>query len=296
MLTPPASLPAALLADRFGLHALEYVPVGWGSHHWTSVDAAGVRWFVTADLASARRERALAAAAALDLDFVVAPAAGPEPITDEWMATLYPYLSGESFHFGEWPSAGHRDAVRDMLARLHTAPVPAAAARDDLVIEHRDALAGGFVTAGPYTDRAAALITDHAAVIRALLGRYDDLVAGADRSRDVLTHGEPHPGNTMRTATGWKLIDWETALVAPPERDLWLLGGEHSAWSAATGMTVVPAMLILYRLRWIINDLCVDLHRFRRPHAGTVEDAESWKLLHRNMVAGVPEALEFTDG
>jgi aminoglycoside phosphotransferase (APT) family kinase protein len=296
VLTPPASLPVSLLADRFGLHSLEYAPVGWGSHHWVGVDAAGTRWFVTVDAASPHLSRALAAAADVHLDFVVAPVAGPVAITGEWCAALYPYLPGQSFHFGEWPSAGHRDAVRDMLIRLHTAPVPVVAARDDLAIQHRDALDGEFVTAGPYTDRAAALITDHAAVIRALLARYDDLVAGADRSRDVLTHGEPHPGNTMRTATGWKLIDWETALVAPPERDLWLLGGEHSAWSAATGMTVVPAMLILYRLRWIINDLCVDLHRFRRPHAGTVEDAESWKLLHRTVVAGVPEALEFTDG
>ncbi|WP_306209065.1 phosphotransferase [Actinoplanes sp. RD1] len=296
MLTPPDSLPPALLAERFGLHSLEYVPVGWGSHHWTGVDAAGATWFVTADALSPRLSAALEAAAAVGLDFVVAPVAGPVRINDRWCAALYPYLSGQSFAFGDWPSSEHRDAVRDMLIRLHTAPVPAVAGVDDLAITHRDALAGGFVTAGPYTDRAAALITDHAAVIRALLARYDDLVAGADRSRDVLTHGEPHPGNTMRTATGWKLIDWETALVAPPERDLWLLGGEHSAWSAATGMTVVPAMLILYRLRWIINDLCVDLHRFRRPHAGTVEDAESWKLLHRNVVAGVPAALEFTDG
>ena len=55
-------------------------------------------------------------------------------------------------------------------------------------------------------------------------GAYDALVAGDGRRTDaevVLTHGEPHPGNTMRTEDGWRLIDWDTARIAPPERDLW---------------------------------------------------------------------------
>ncbi|WP_432843998.1 phosphotransferase family protein [Dactylosporangium sp. CA-092794] len=42
----------------------------------------------------------------------------------------------------------------------------------------------------------------------------------ADPPGLVLTHGEPHPGNTMRTGGGWLLIDWDTALLAAPERDL----------------------------------------------------------------------------
>ena len=37
----------------------------------------------------------------------------------------------------------------------------------------------------------------------------------------LLTHGEPHPGNAMLAADGWRLVDWDTALVAPLERDLW---------------------------------------------------------------------------
>ena len=55
MLISPAGLTEAALvtalAQGWGLAAaaLEYRPVGWGSHHWAVTDAAGVRWFVTVD-------------------------------------------------------------------------------------------------------------------------------------------------------------------------------------------------------------------------------------------------------
>jgi aminoglycoside phosphotransferase (APT) family kinase protein len=39
--------------------------------------------------------------------------------------------------------------------------------------------------------------------------------------RGALTHGEPHPGNVIGTDDGWLLVDWDTAAIAQPERDLW---------------------------------------------------------------------------
>jgi aminoglycoside phosphotransferase (APT) family kinase protein len=102
----------------------------------------------------------------------------------------------------------------------------------------------------------------------------------------VLTHGEPHPGNTMRTADGWRLIDWDTALVAPPERDLWHLGGDLSAYTSATGVEVRPELLEMFRLRWDIADIAVGVDRFRRPHPGDPNDDEEWDIL-RTTVGGI---------
>lgn len=321
MLSPPEDLPEDLLTTaltrQWGLAvaAAAYRPVGFGSHHWAVTDPAGRGWFVTVDDLETKRRSATesrddayrrlhgALDAALGLyetgaAFVVAPetTAGGQPLirlTDRYAAAVHPLLDGESFGFGKFADETHRDAVRDVLVDVHSAPeaVRRRAAEDDLDVPHRDALAAALDGAdvpdcGPYAQRAADLIARHAPEIRGLLSRYDELAAGADRGRSVLTHGEPHPGNTLRTADGWRLIDWDTALIAPPERDLWLLGGGLAAYTDATGIDVLPEVLEMYRLRWDIADLAVDIDRFRRPHPGDANDDAVWTIL-QTVVAGI---------
>lgn len=144
---------------------------------------------------------------------------------------------------------------------------------------------GGSTDSGPYARPLARLLAEHAAPVRRLLRRYDELVAAARAlpSRNVLTHGEPHPGNTMLTADGWRLIDWDTVLIAPPERDLWDLdpgdGSVLDAYAAATGVTPLPGLLDLYRLGWDVRDMACDTAWLLRPHTGTVNDAKTWKGL-----------------
>jgi hypothetical protein len=95
-----------------------------------------------------------------------------------------------------------------MVVRLHAAPahLRRRAAVDDLAVRKRDSLRAGLdgapaAAAGPYADRAARLVADRAGAIRAVLAHFDDLVARADLGRAVLTHGEPHAGNTLRSPT-----------------------------------------------------------------------------------------------
>jgi len=294
MLSPPEDLTPQTVAAALGIDAatMTYQSVGFGSHHWS----VGTRWFVTVDDLDTKRltagdsrdaafdrlATALGAARALAADFVVAPNAPPVRL-GRYAAALYPFVAGESFDFGGYQGGEHRDAVLAMLIDVHAAD-GITAPRDDFVVPHRDALEatlGGAVTGstGPFGHQAAALVADHAHAVRRLLDRYDTLAAGVDPSRAVLTHGEPHTGNTLRTANGWKMIDWDTALIAPPERDLWLLGGDLTAYTAATGVAVQPELLEMYRLRWDIADLAVDFDRFRRPHTGTADDKKAFDIL-----------------
>jgi spectinomycin phosphotransferase len=168
--------------------------------------------------------------------------------------------------------------------------VTAGAGRDEFVIPGRAELeaallpGAAYPDCGPYAARAAALIAAHAAAVGARLRRYDGLVA-ATRARPgplVLTHGEPHPGNTMLTPGGWRLIDWDTALIAPPERDLWDLdpgdGSVLASYAAATGTSADPGRLELYRVRWDLADLAACLTEFRRPHTGTENDEMTWRV------------------
>jgi spectinomycin phosphotransferase/16S rRNA (guanine(1405)-N(7))-methyltransferase len=163
---------------------------------------------------------------------------------------------------------------------------------DDFAVPHREELeaacdpASDIADWGPYAYPASHLLQQNAAPVRRLLARYDDLVlqARSQSFRTGLTHGEPHPGNTMLTVDGWVLIDWDTALIAPPERDLWGLdpgdGTILAAYANATGLSPQPSLLDLYRLRWDLADLAVDVSRFRQPHAGSTEDHKSWELLN----------------
>lgn len=321
MLTPPAGLPGAALVPAlerwWGIRTatLEYRPVGWGSHHWEVADQTGARWFVTADelenkrlsqrepLEGGFRRLRAALAAARDLrdcghTYAVAPVAARdgEPLArvgGGFGVAVYPFIDGQSYRWGEFASPAHRLGVLGLLTALHTAPAAARrhALADDFTVPHRDGLEAACDPAddpgdcGPCTRPVAQLLQRHAAAIRRVLGRYDQLVAQAraQPARAVLTHGEPHPGNTMLTAGGWLLIDWDTALVAPPERDLWSLdpgdGTILEAYTQATGVTPLAPLLDLYRLGWDISDLALEVSRFRRPHTGSAEDDKAWELV-----------------
>ena len=330
MLTPPDGLSEELLGAaldrnwRVAASSMAYRPVGFGSHHWEVADSGGTRWFVTADelhnkrvwltesldTAFGRLRAALAAATDLrasGLSFVVAPvpAADGEPLVragEEFGVAVYPFVTGRSFAWGEFSSPAHRDGVLDLLIAVHTAP-PSARLRamtDDYAIPHRDELEAAIDAAvpqgdpepGPFTRPVALLLAARQAPIRRLLARYDDLAeqAGSQPVRVVLTHGEPHPGNTMLTSDGWRLIDWDTVLVAPPERDLWSLdpgdGSVLARYGEATGVRPLSPVLEFYRIRWDLADLAVDVSRFRRPHLGTADDEASWELL-RSLVERV---------
>jgi spectinomycin phosphotransferase/16S rRNA (guanine(1405)-N(7))-methyltransferase len=95
----------------------------------------------------------------------------------------------------------------------------------------------------------------------------------------VLTHGEPHAGNTIRTKDGWRMVDWDTTRLAPPERDLCLLDDQVDAYAAATGVAARADLLELFRLRWRLADVAIETHRFRRPHTGDADDDRAAAIL-----------------
>ncbi|HKZ30018.1 MAG TPA: phosphotransferase [Acidimicrobiia bacterium] len=232
------------------------------------------------------------------LSFVVGPipTLAGEPLVRlnrRFAAALYPYIDGQSFTWGDPRGATHRSDLLNLIVTLHTAPTTATrhAITDDFAVPHRDILASALDhevagrDGGPYTDQTLTLVADNAQKIQRLLVRYDDLVDEfrSRPTRMVLTHGEPHPGNTMLTHAGLVLIDWDTVLLAPPERDLWILdagdGSVVGAYSAATGITPLPSIFALYRIRWDLADTAAYVHRFWGSHAGTLDDDQSWDEL-----------------
>ncbi|HEY0932916.1 MAG TPA: aminoglycoside phosphotransferase family protein [Trebonia sp.] len=268
--------------------------------------------------------RSAVALRAAGQDFVVAPVpsgggpaapsggesagrAGGEPAVrfgGRFAVAVYPFTEGQSFGWDEW-AAGLRPAVLGLVTRVHLAPEQARrpARSEDFGVPFLElvrAALDGWQPAecGPYTLAVTRLLREYAVPLGRWLDRYDALVAGAREQpgRNVLTHGEPHPGNVMLTSDGWRLIDWDTVLVAPPERDLWSIaaagaddpagagnldgaGEVLEAYAAATGVTPRAGLLELYRLKWDIADLAYDTGRFLRPHQEGADEVQSWELL-----------------
>jgi spectinomycin phosphotransferase/16S rRNA (guanine(1405)-N(7))-methyltransferase len=294
---------------------VEYRAVGFGGHHWRVIDSTGDSWFVTVDdlttrLRSAedsldaaydRLHAALATARAVGdgRAFVVAPVAKAADgdvlarIGARYSVAVYPYIDGRPHEFGQRLAASDRLAVLRLIVAVHasTDSVRAMAPVEEFGLTRRDALIGALEglaerwDSGPYGERARSLLAGHARDGVRLLDRYDLLVTHAREQpeRMVLTHGEPHPGNLIKTAIGWMLIDWDTTQIAPPERDLWILdpgdGSINDAYTRATGRQVRSSMLELYRLTWQLADIAIFVSRFRDEHHDTDDDRESWQAL-----------------
>ncbi|MFL6137754.1 MAG: phosphotransferase family protein [Frankiaceae bacterium] len=321
MLTRPADLPDAVVADAvregWGIApaGLAYRAIGFGSHHWQATDGDGRWWFVTVDDLTARplrlgeppdavhaRLRAALATARAVRDagaaFVVAPVRRVDGdvvgrIGERYAVAVYPYVHGRPRDYDGTLAPADRRAVLEIVVALHEASAaassmalaegPSVPLRDGLTAALED-VATPWCT-GPYADRARALLARRGGDVERWLRRHDALVAQARElpERLVLTHGEPHPGNLIETAAGWLLVDWDTTLLAQPERDLWLLdegdGRIGEAYAELTGRPVLPAMMQLYELGWRLSDIAAFVAWFRKPHDDSDDSTKSWRAL-----------------
>jgi spectinomycin phosphotransferase len=295
---------------------LHHLPVGFGSHHWRAVGGDGPAWFVTADdlcggphagrdpdRVFAGLDRAYRTAAALHdggLEFVVAPVASGDGAVLRRVGARYairvePFVDGNA-GYGELERPAGRRRIGALIGRLHAASgslPPGLPGREDFALPGRRALEAALAElgtpwhGGPFAEPARALLRAHAGALRERLHAYDRL-AGRVRAAPgpwVVTHGEPHGENVIREpAGGLRLVDWDTTLLGPPERDLWIvLDPDLTGWAEYREVTGAGSLneeaLGMYRERWALAEIGVYVAEFRRPHTETADTRASWQEL-----------------
>ena len=298
---------AGVLADGWGFEAerVEYAALGGGSYHWVVSGPGGALGFATVDDLDRKPwlggtpdavfdglERAFDAAFTLregGLGFVVAPIRAANGNTvlrigRRYSVALFPFVAGAAGRFGRYEPE-ERAAVLTMLAELHraTPAVASHARRIELGLPGRRGLesaleeVNGAWSGGPYSEPARQALVAHASEVVELLALADRLSAElAGRSGDwVVTHGEPHAANILRTAEGYVLVDWDTLALAPRERDFWMPVED------AAGAELDQVALDFFRLRWDLADLAAFLTVLRSPHRRTADTAKAYAgVLH----------------
>jgi spectinomycin phosphotransferase len=305
----PQDLDRAVLADALRRHwsitaeRLDYVPIGFGSHHWEAIGADGSRWFVTADNLESRAgrlpndvlvalNRAFATAVALRdqaaLEFVLAPITSAQGATLERIGPRYtmhvePFIDGTAGEDGEFQHPDERLEVATLVGRVHAASAVlpnGLARREDFALSGRAELEAALTAPdlpwgpGPFAEQARELLRGNADGVRKRLCTYDRVAARilADPVGWVVTHGEPHSANVVRDAAGGLLlVDWDTALIGPPERDLWMvLDADMTGWDEYHAVTHADRpneeILSLYEERWALAEICEYATLFRQSH------------------------------
>lgn len=302
------------------VESAEYLPVGAGSYHWSITDTQGKRSFVTVDdldrkpwLGDTRDEvfhglgQAFATAVALrneGLRFVIAPIATTggdtlNRVAGRYSLALFPFVpsvesqtgNGAASPFPHYETSDERAAIVTMLAELHRAtPTVGSVPRTlDLELPGRAGLdaaleeLGSTWNGGPYSEPARRVLARHASNVVELLALADRVAAGVAQGRSnwVITHGEPHARNVLRTGEGRALVDWDTVALGPPERDLWMLmdgSAEVALYEGATGHELDPRAGDFFRLLWDLADLASYLEVIRLPH---LEDEDTTRAYRR---------------
>ncbi len=277
---------------------VSHLPVGFGAWHWQAWVGETPTLFVTLDRLGERHtdktlEGAYGAAAQLasrGLSFVL-----PNRRTLLGRCTVplgEDRLSVTPWHEGTSGDGSFDDDYRAaetaaMLTRLHSETPPPSLPRWRPLVHPQFAFRLENRTArpwesGPFAEYARSALRERLPQIREWTSAYLALAARTDESTWVPTHGEPHTRNQLVTDSGTFLVDWESARLAPRERDLAVLV-EHGYGHL---VEADPAMLEMFDLEWRLDEISQYAAWFEAPHAGTESDEVALAGLHHELRRG----------
>ncbi len=237
---------------------------------------------------------------------------------DPFTLVLYPFVAGCDGYARELSLAQWRE-LGAALRGLHAAVLPPALAEsiphETYTAQWRDAVLRfqSMVADTPFADpvaaECAAFLDGQREVISHMVRRAEELAADV-QAREVgmvLCHGDMHAGNAHLTEDGaLYVVDWDTMLFAPKERDLMAVGMGGSWQGAAVEgwfyagygpVEVDRHALTYYRYERVIQDIAAFGEQLLLSDEGGADRAQSLHYLIGSFAPGsVVEAALHTDG
>jgi spectinomycin phosphotransferase len=225
---------------------------------------------------------------------------------DAFTVILYPFVEGRNGYEVDL-SDHHWIEFGAALKRIHTVTVPPALIdrlqRETYSPRWREIVKTSLARAETDTfDDPVAV--ELAAYLKAKRVEILDLVERAERlaqelqmqpPESVVCHADLHAGNILIDASGaFYLVDWDTLIRAPKERDLMYAGGgqfrdtrtpqqEEALFYQGYGPTPIdPRALAYYRYERIIEDIAVECEQIFSAAGGSEDRAQALRYFMSN--------------
>ena len=278
---------ARVLRDAWGVESVEiaFLPLGAdvNSAAFAVTTLADQRWFL-------KMRRGTVVGPTIEVPYalarsgiaeVVAPVATRTntpvaPLADFSLA-LYPFIDGAN-GFDRPLDSRQLAQLGSAARRIHEAVLPDNLMRALPTETWSDRWRTGLgrrlgETATPPTPvgkKLRELLNAHRETIQRLVARSADLAERLPPRKlpNVLCHADLHGGNVLVGVDGIHIIDWDTPILAPRERDLMFVGGGIAgAWSTEADrasfyagygpVEIDPVALAYYRTERIVEDIAV---------------------------------------
>ncbi|MCB9450032.1 MAG: aminoglycoside phosphotransferase family protein [Anaerolineaceae bacterium] len=212
--------------------------------------------------------------------------------TDGYALAVYPFVAGQDAYAVPMLDR-HWVELGQAFQAIHAVIIPPDLAgripRETYTSHYRDTVRRFLQTTAeatysdPVSAGLAALLSHQHATINRIISRAESLAARlkAESSPLVLCHADMHAGNVLLdSAGGLHIVDWDTLILAPKERDLMYAGGglfpnqrtpqeeETLFYRGYSSAQPDPAGLAYYRYERIVQDIAAYCEQilYTEPH------------------------------
>jgi spectinomycin phosphotransferase len=236
-----------------------------------------------------------------------------------YILILYPYISGKD-RYEVNLTERHWRLLGWTLKQIHSTKIPAQIAslipresydpqwRENVRFFQQQVEENSFED--PVACKLAIFLKFHRQKITLMVDRAEQLASDLKKQTFelVLCHSDAHPGNFFIAENGdFYLVDWDTLIIAPRERDLMFFGSgmagdqpgsqkENSFYLGYGPVDINLHALAYYRYERIIQDIAEFCKQLLLSNAGGADREEAYKYLCESFLPGqVVEVAVETD-